>query len=291
MTDQSTEAAGRRIAQQLKAADILQIAEAAGRDIMAVFERGFSVTQKSDDTPVTEADQAASERIVAALNRGWDWPVLSEEAADIDWATRAAWDTYWLVDPLDGTREFIRRSGDFTVNIALIHNHRPVFGLIHAPTTGRSWWGGIAHGACQQDKDGTVSDISVTALPEQMRDWVELGSRSHRSSAASQFSESLGPHDIRPLGSSLKMCHIASGDGHLYIRMGPTSEWDTAAGQAILEAAGGVLVRLPDLAPLRYNTKEALENPWFIAASALDDRWTGPLRNWYARAGSAGDTG
>lgn len=290
MTDQRTEATARQVAQQLKPADILQIAEAAGRDIMAVFERGFSVTQKSDDTPVTEADQAASERIVAALNQGWDWPVLSEEAADIDWATRSDWSTYWLVDPLDGTREFIRRSGDFTVNIALIHNHRPVFGLIHAPTTGQSWWGGIAHKACQREKGAEATGISVCALPEQTRDWVELGSRSHRSSAASQFSDLLGEHEIRPRGSSLKMCHIAAGEGHLYIRMGPTSEWDTAAGQAILEAAGGVLVRLPDLTPLRYNTKEELENPWFIAASALDERWTGPLRNWYARTGSDGDT-
>lgn len=270
----------RQLAREIAVEPLRDLAEEAGRAIMDIFHHGFSVSRKDDDSPVTEADLAASRIILRTLEERWPWPVLSEEAAAIDWATRSSWDTYWLVDPLDGTREFIRRSTDFTVNIALIHRGIPVFGLIHAPVDGTSWWGDQVRGAWRQKQRTAPQPLSVAPLPERISDWIEVGSRSHRSEAAAQYSAAIGPHRIKPVGSSLKMCHIAAGEAHLYIRLGPTGEWDTAAGQAILEAAGGVLVRVSDLTPLRYNTRAQTVNPWFIAASALDSRWTTPLSAW-----------
>ena len=280
MTASSDDNEHQRLARELAVEPLVDLAEEAGRAILDIFHRGFSVSLKNDDSPVTEADLAASSLIVRALQNRWPWPVLSEEdAAKIDWATRSAWQTYWLVDPLDGTKEFISRSGDFTVNIALIHEGSPVFGLIHAPVEGASWWGSCGGGACRQGRDGTVQPLSVAPMPKRINDWIEVGSRSHRSDATARLSTAIGSHQVWPVGSSLKMCHIAAGTAHLYLRLGPTGEWDTAAGQAILEAAGGVLVSASDLKPLRYNTRPQPVNPWFIAASALDSRWTTPLRD------------
>ncbi|TGG95522.1 3'(2'),5'-bisphosphate nucleotidase CysQ [Natronospirillum operosum] len=266
-----------KLAASVSITELKQIAEAAGRQIMTVFAQDFAVETKADNTPVTQADEAASAEIVQALQARFPWPVLSEEDANIAWSERRHWTTYWLVDPLDGTREFIRGSHDFTVNIALVHQQQTILGLIHAPASGDNWWGGRGLGASAEPAGQPVRAIRATALPADTADWIELGSRTHRSRASALLSEAIGPHQVDGVGSSLKLCRIAEGSGHLYFRLGPTSEWDTAAGQAILEAAGGQVLNAYTLEPLRYNTRTELENPWFVAACAPDPRWAGPL--------------
>lgn len=252
---------------------VKKIAFDAGAAILGYYQTHYDVQIKADDTPVTEADRAASQIIENALSANTSWPVLSEESALPDWDERRHWSRYWLVDPLDGTREFVKGSGDFTVNIALVHHNRPVFGLVHAPVTGDTWWAAEGKGAWYARGDDTESRQRVVGLPERISDWVELGSRTHSSDAVEAFRTRLGPHTLKAVGSSIKMCQIASGQAHIYARLGPTSEWDTAAAQVVLEEAGGVLLSAETLAPLSYNRTESLLNPFFVAASDKDERW------------------
>lgn len=275
MKDDTTTDTLPRVCEQIYLPDITAIAHEAGRRILSIYHRDFAVDYKADQTPVTEADELANALIQDELRSLSCLPVLSEEGHLTRWEDRQYWQTYWLVDPLDGTKEFINRNDDFTVNIALVHRHRAILGIVYAPVTGESWWSVRGEGSWYQPggRKASTSRLQVAPLPDVAEQWVELGSRSYESPSSRQFSNALGPHHKVAVGSSLKMCRIAAGEGHLYARLGPTSEWDTAAAQVILEEAGGVLVHAETLKPLRYNTRKKLLNPWFVAASGHDRRW------------------
>lgn len=250
------------------------LARAAGREILAVYASDFTAVSKVDSSPLTEADLRSHRTIVeglALLSPGT--PVLSEESAALDYAQRSGWQRYWLVDPLDGTKEFISRNGEFTVNIALIEDQRPVLGVVHVPVPGTTYTGVVGEGAWRESPDKGREVIHVRSPASSPLRVV--GSRSHGNPALGAALDALGPHELRPAGSSLKLCLVADGSADLYPRLGPTSEWDIAAGQAVVEAAGGRVVRLPDLSALRYNTKADLLNPDFIACgdASLLARW------------------
>jgi 3'(2'), 5'-bisphosphate nucleotidase len=241
---------------------VIGIAAEAGRAIMKIYDSEFAVELKDDRSPLTAADRAAHGIIVAGLNRlSPQLPVLSEESAGIEIADRREWNPFWLVDPLDGTKEFIKRNGEFTVNIALIHDHRPIMGVVFAPAIGAIYAGIAGVGAFKQAA-GRKTAIEVQRPAGQPLRVV--GSRSHANPDLAAFLESIGPHEIKPMGSSLKICLVAAGEADLYPRLGPTSEWDTAAAQAVLISAGGSMMDLTGQ-PLEYNARDTLLNPWFLA--------------------------
>ena len=254
-----------------QAQQLLDIAKAAGQAILAVYHQDFAVEHKDDRSPLTAADLASHRTIVQRLAQlDPATPILSEEGADIPFATRREWGRYWLIDPLDGTREFVKRNGEFTVNIALIEHGHAVLGVVHVPVTGVSYVGRVGHGAWKTDAEGRVSPIQVSAAchhPVRV-----AGSRSHAGDSLQRFLERLGEHEIVSMGSSLKLCLVAEGAADVYPRLGPTSEWDTAAAQAVVEAAGG-LVTDTQLRPLRYNTKESLLNPHFLVFGDRTENW------------------
>ena len=243
---------------------LVDIARRAGHAILEVYGTDFESRAKADDSPLTEADLSAHRLIAAALGAlEPQLPILSEESADIPWAQRSGWQRYWLVDPLDGTKEFVSRNGEFTVNIALIDAHRPVLGVVHIPVSDTTYSGIPGVGAWREANDRgrlRIGVRSVAALPLRV-----LGSRSHGSPALAQRLEAMGPHELRAVGSSIKLCVVAEGVADFYPRLGPTSEWDIAAGQAVLEAAGGQVVDAATGLPLRYNTKDGYLNPDFLA--------------------------
>ena len=202
-------------------------------------------------------------------------PVLSEESAPGSYATRTQWRRYWLVDPLDGTREFLSRNGEFTVNIALIEGHAPVLGVVHVPVTGATYCGLPGAGAWRERVASAPQPIRVaahSAAPLRV-----VGSRSHRGDSLDSFLARVGPHELLAIGSSLKLCLVAEGAADVYPRLGPTSEWDTAAAHAVLLAAGGAVSTL-DGSPLEYNTRESLLNPFFVAFGPRDHDWLALLR-------------
>jgi len=254
-----------------QAQQLLDIAKAAGQAILAVYHQDFAVEQKDDSSPLTAADLASHRTIVQRLcELDPETPILSEEGTDIPFATRQQWRRYWLIDPLDGTREFVKRNGEFTVNIALIEQGHAVLGVVHVPVTGVSYVGRVGDGAWKLDADGRVSPIHVSAT---RRHPVRVaGSRSHAGDSLKRFLARLGEHEIVSMGSSLKLCLVAEGTADVYPRLGPTSEWDTAAAQAVVEAAGG-LVTDTQLRPLRYNTKESLLNPHFLVFGDRTENW------------------
>ena len=253
----------------------LELAQAAGRRILEVYQSDFAVTHKQDESPLTQADLAAHTLIVETLGGlAPALPVLSEEAADIPYATRRAWPRYWLVDPLDGTREFVKRNGEFTVNIALVENHRPVLGVVHAPALNLTY--GAARGAgAFKVEDGARAPIRTRALPARPAFVV---SRSHKDPALAALLARAPSHDAIGRGSSLKFCLIAEGSADFYPRLGPTSEWDTAAGQCVVEQAGGAVLRLPELTPLGCNEKDSVLNPSFAVLGDPAYDWARLLR-------------
>lgn len=254
---------------------VQDLAVQAGKRILAIYETDFSVQQKDDKTPLTEADMAAHETIVAGLKRLTPGlPVLSEESADIPFAERSRWQRYWLIDPLDGTREFIKRNGEFTVNIALIHAGRVELGVVYVPVTALSYFACAGGGAFRQVAGESPQRIQVRNLPA--GPVVVAGSRSHRGDSLNRFLERLGPHELVSMGSALKSCLVAEGKADIYPRLGPTSEWDTAAAQCVVEEAGGQVTGL-DLQPLRYNTKESLLNPHFLVFGDASRDWSSCL--------------
>ena len=245
---------------------VVAIARDAGRKILEVYEAEFDVETKGDGSPLTLADRCAHDLIEArleALTPGI--PVLSEESREIPVAERQQWRRYWLVDPLDGTKEFVKRNGEFTVNIALIENGEPVLGVVHAPVLDVTYRSARGTGAFRQEGDGEPEPIRVRPLDR--RKVVMVASRSHAGEAVEAFrkrlEEVVDEVEITSMGSSLKICLVAEGKADIYPRLGPTSEWDTAAAQCVLECAGG---RMTDTEgqPLCYN-KESLLNPWFLA--------------------------
>lgn len=251
---------------------LMAICTRAGEAIMEVYRTEFDIERKDDKSPLTEADLAAHHIIMEGLKSlAPALPRLSEEGASIPFEQRRQWESYWLIDPLDGTREFIKKNGEFTVNIALIRNHVPVLGAIHAPALQMSYYGGAASGAFKQVGNAPARSIRVRPLKTDRPPRI-LVSRSHRTERQDAFLERLGDHVTMSIGSSLKFCLVAEGEADFYPRLGPTSEWDTAAGQAILEAAGG-LVTETDFTPLRYNTKESLLNPDFLVIGDRTFGW------------------
>lgn len=254
---------------------VAQIAGRAGAAILEVYATDFDVDAKDDQSPLTQADMAAHRSIVRELRELTpDLPILSEEAGLPDFGERAKWERYWLVDPLDGTREFVKRNGEFTVNIALIDAHRPVLGVVHIPVMGRTYVGCEGYGAEVRARDGTKTAIKVaieSASPVRV-----VGSRSHRGASLDAFLEKLTDFEMVPMGSSLKFCLVAEGAADVYPRLGPTSEWDTAAAQAVVEQAGGAVLRL-DGTPLKYNEKDDILNPHFVVVGPQDHDWLGIL--------------
>ncbi|WP_028080066.1 3'(2'),5'-bisphosphate nucleotidase CysQ [Solimonas soli] len=241
---------------------VARLAIEAGERIMAVYRSDFAVTAKQDHSPLTQADLAAHRHIVAGLTALTPaLPVLSEEDADIPYATRRQWMRYWLVDPLDGTKEFVKRNDQFTVNIALIDDGAPKLGVIHAPALDVSYAAAEGIGALRWYGRGARAPIRTRAVPPRP---IFAVSKSHRDAALEAFLARAPQHEAVSRGSSLKFCQIAEGSADLYPRTGPTSEWDTAAGQCIVEQAGGLVLRTPELTPLRYNEKDSLLNPTFL---------------------------
>lgn len=254
---------------------VAAIARTAGAAILDVYAGSFAVQSKADDSPLTAADLAAHHIIVDGL-RGLEppWPVLSEEAADIPWSQRRQWQRYWLVDPLDGTREFVKRNGEFTVNIALIEEGEPVLGVVLAPVNGELYAACRGSGARMERAPGSVPmALETSAAQHPLR---VAGSRSHGLSEQQAMLAPLGPQQHIPLGSSLKFCLIAAAGADLYLRLGPTSEWDTAAGHCVLREAGGDVLDLEGR-PLRYNSKDSLINPSFIAFGDTSVDWVDRL--------------
>jgi 3'(2'), 5'-bisphosphate nucleotidase len=246
------------------------IAVEAGRRILDVYEREFTVTQKDDRSPLTEADRVSHELIAARLTRLTpDIPVLSEESASVDYAERAKWTRFWLVDPLDGTKEFISRNGEFTVNIALIEAGRPVLGVVYVPVLGVTYFACRGGGARKQKSGEKPQVVRARALAGGKP--IVVASRSHAGPETAAFLHAIGEHDVVSMGSSLKFCLVAEGTADVYPRLGPTMEWDTAAAQCVVEEAGGRVLDTRG-APLAYN-KSSLRNPWFVVTGAGETDW------------------
>ena len=250
----------------------------AGYAIMGVYETdNFGVEQKEDHSPLTIADKRSHQIIKNALqNTGY--PILSEEGRDIEYSERKQWDEFWLVDPLDGTKEFIKKNGEFTVNIAFVKKGRPVLGIIYVPVKKELYFASPEYGALKcLNIDGefnSIEELINKSIKLPIEKWDErtisvVGSRSHMSEPTEAFIDGLKSNytDIKIIsrGSSLKLCMVAEGGAQLYPRFAPTMEWDTAAGQAIVEISGGEVLKYPELDPLSYN-KEELKNPWFIVS-------------------------
>ena len=271
----------------------IEAAIQAGRAILEVYETDFVVEHKADDSPLTLADRRSHQILVDRL-ASTQLPILSEEGRDMPYDERKYWQTFWLLDPLDGTKEFVKRNGEFTVNIALIHDGRPVMGVIYVPVQDVLYFGATDSGAYKLAQAAGQIDRSAEASAhkeEQLQalcnasqhlplasdptlPFTVVGSRSHSTPEVQQIVDDLrrqhGTVDLMSAGSSLKICMVAEGRAQLYPRTGPTMEWDTAAGQAIAEAAGARLVVFDTEDPLRYN-KENLRNPWFMVKSDAMD--------------------
>ncbi len=254
---------------------VLAIARQAGDHIMSIYNSDFSVITKNDDSPVTEADMKAHAAIDDGLEElAPEYPVLSEESTAIPFDDRRRWERYWLVDPLDGTREFIKRTGEFTVNIALIDGHQPILGVIYAPVLSCFYYAAKGLGAFKQEKNDPAKIIHVKKKCR--RKLIITGGRSQRDDSLNTLLNNVGEHEIIEMGSSLKSCLIAEGTADLYPRLGPTSEWDTAAAQCIVEEAGGFITDT-HMQSLPYNTKESLLNPQFFVFGDNSVNWSNYL--------------
>jgi 3'(2'), 5'-bisphosphate nucleotidase len=247
------------------------IAKQAGLKVLEVYNSDYDIQKKSDHTPVTTADLLAHELICEQLqNLTPDIPVLSEESTRTPYEIRKTWKRYWLVDPLDGTREFIKHNDEFTVNIALIENTHSILGVIYVPVTGHTYYAWQRGGAHKIDEAGINRIIHTRSLPAVP---VVSGSRSHATEKLQVFLTRLGEIELLSIGSSLKSCMVAEGVVDLYPRLGLTSEWDTAAAQCIVEEAGGRIVQTNNQ-PLRYNTKDSLLNPEFFVYGDPSHDWS-----------------
>jgi len=254
----------------------VEIAREAGRKILEIYSSEFEIEHKDDKSPLTNADMASHHTIIEALSALTpDIPILSEESAKLSFEERSQWAVYWLVDPLDGTREFIKRNGEFTVNIALIDNHKSILGVIHVPVLDIDYFAYAGGAAFKSEQGGIAQPISVKN-PESNR-LVVAGSRSHGSEEMQKYMENISASyaevDILSMGSSLKFCLVAEGKADIYPRLGLTSEWDTAAAQCIVEQAGGHVTKT-DMSALEYNTKDSLLNPFFFVFGDDQKDWS-----------------
>lgn len=256
---------------------IIAIAREAGDAIMEVYGGEIEVQRKDDSSPLTLADLAAHHIIESGLAKLMpQLPILSEESAAIPYTTRSTWRRYWLVDPLDGTREFIKRNGEFTVNIALIDDGKPMMGVVYAPAKDLLYYASTGCGAFKQESRLEKAQ-PIQARTLDLSNLTVAGSRSHSDARMQAFLQSLSGKLLAPrlisLGSSLKICLVAEGMADVYPRLGPTSEWDTAAAQCVLEQAGGRLTNIQGV-PFCYNTKDSLLNPEFFACGATPHDWS-----------------
>lgn len=258
---------------------ICNIAKDAGLAIMSIYDGDHEIEYKDDKSPLTAADKASHEVIMAGLQKHFpEIPILSEEGQNIPYAERKNWQRFWLVDPLDGTKEFIKRNGEFTVNIALIENQQPLLGVVYVPAQDKLYWGIVGEGAWiseatvkgtrNKEQDSNLESEIFNLKPISVREadndkgLTVVMSRSHPSPELESYLANIKVAEALPVGSSLKLCVVAEGKADLYPRLGPTMEWDTGAGQAVVVAAGGT-VRRVDGSALEYN-KENLLNPYFI---------------------------
>jgi len=253
----------------------------AGSEILKVYTRDdFNVTEKADTSPLTDADLNSHNVIMEALKET-GIPVLSEEGADIPYEERKDWRRLWIVDPLDGTKEFVKRGGDFTVNIALVEDNFTVMGVVYAPWLGYLYWGS-PDGSFFFDTGRNPENVDVSSviaggdkLPYELPDkFTVVASKSHFSEETKQFIDKVraktGEVEFSSIGSSLKMCLVAAGKAHLYPRLGPTMEWDTAAGQAVVENAGGSFIDLVTGQRMKYNRENLLNNYFLVSAKDID---------------------
>ena len=253
---------------------VIEIAVEAGKRILVVYASDFDVETKTDGSPLTRADMASHEHIVAQLAiLDPSIPILSEESKDIEYGQRKNWRKFWLVDPLDGTKEFVKRNGEFTVNIALIEDGKPVLGVVYVPVTGVTYAAAKGVGATHIDAEGLTRQIAVTDYRGGKA--IVVGSRSHAGPKLQEFVRRLeaeeGSVSNKSMGSSLKLCLVAEGKADIYPRFGPTSEWDTAAAQCVVEVAGGKVVDMQGNM-LGYN-KESILNPWFVVMGKDSYGW------------------
>jgi 3'(2'), 5'-bisphosphate nucleotidase len=251
---------------------VRDLAGQAGEKILEIYNTEFSVEEKDDQSPLTAADMASHNVIVKGLEQLTpEIPVLSEESAKIPFEERSGWETYWLIDPLDGTKEFIKRNGEFTVNIALIHQGVPVLGVVYVPVSGVTYAGCEGKGSVKEVPGEGEKVIKVRKLSQ--GPIAVVGSRSHRGESLEAWLAKVGEHEIVSMGSSLKICLVADGSADVYPRLGLTSEWDTAAAHCVVEQAGGFLTDT-EMKPLRYNTKDSLLNPFFFVFGDDSRDWS-----------------
>ena len=243
----------------------VEIAKLAGEGITEIYNSDFDYQLKKDLSPITAADNLSHNIITERLKKLTPKiPIISEENCEISYKIRSQWTQYWLVDPLDGTKEFINKNGEFTVNIALIENNTPIFGVIHLPVTSETYWGSKGNHSFYSNENNNVKRIYVS---ENHQNPIRLvASRSHPSEMLNSLLKKIVDYEIIEVGSSIKFCLIASGQADLYPRFGPTSEWDTAAGEAIVSSAGGHVVAASGNS-MKYNVKEEYLNPNFIVSN------------------------
>jgi 3'(2'), 5'-bisphosphate nucleotidase len=247
---------------------VIDLAREAGKEIMTIYAQEFSVQTKGDNSPLTQADKKSNAVIVSGLRRMYpEIPIISEETKLTSYEERKSWKTYWLVDPLDGTKEFIKKNGEFTVNIALMSHGQPVLGVVYAPAQNKMWYGMKESGSFIVHDDGTKTQLGKGKNWRDLTKINVVASRSHLDENTMKFVEDLRKEgkevDFVSSGSSLKFCLVAEGKADVYPRFAPTMEWDTAAGQAVVELAGGIVLNWETKKRLEYN-KENLLNPFFI---------------------------
>lgn len=251
----------------------VSISRQAGSKILDIYGNEFTIDIKEDKSPLTEADLAAHHFLTNSI-RDFEYcfPIISEESVeDLHFEKRKKWQTYWLIDPLDGTKEFINRNGEFTVNVALIHRHKPILGVVYVPVKDQCYFAAEGIGAFKQEKSDTPLPIQVrNKAPDTL---IVVGSRSHKSKGLADYLEKLGDHELISMGSSLKLCLVAEGVADLYPRIGLTSEWDTAAAHCVVEQAGGKVIDIEGN-PLVYNTKDCFLNPYFLVFGDSSRDWT-----------------
>jgi len=242
------------------------IAREAGDEILRVYnDKSLSqeVDYKSDDSPLTKADMASNHVIVTELSNYFpDIPILSEEGKSIPYSVRKNWRRFWLVDPLDGTKEFLKRNGEFTVNIALIENNYPVLGIIYAPVLKKLYIGQVADGEAYLINENNACQKLIVNNKKEER--IAVGSRSHSSDEEVELLKNYGVVETISVGSSLKFCMVAEGKADIYYRHGPTMEWDTGAGQAIVEASGGSVLFKKTQQRFRYNRENLLNQSFLV---------------------------
>lgn len=247
---------------------LIDAVKSAGEEILKIYATDFSVEVKGDDSPLTAADQAANAVLMEYVeDHTHNIPVISEENKEVAYDERKGWNRFWLIDPLDGTKEFVKKNGEFTVNIALIENGSPSIGVVYQPTTGDTYLGISKEATYKIDATGEVSKVKNETHYSKRDEVIVVASRSHLSDEVMAFVEDLKKKgkavEFLSAGSSLKFCLVAEGKAHVYPRLGPTMEWDTAAAHAVALGAGLNVLHAETNEPLKYN-KENLLNPYFI---------------------------